>query len=101
MTSTNGGNHKLFDRDNSDAIIIRYFAGMEAVKEFTWTFDFIKPVHCLDTAQCNYDMLYVGADVTKTVIQDFYFKCCHNPIINFIQYFNVKIIRYFFSIMRI
>ena len=45
---------------------------MEAKKELTWTFDFIKPVHCLTTAQCNYDMLYVGADVTKTVTKDLY-----------------------------
>ncbi len=68
VTSVSGGSMKLFDRDNTNRFITRYYAGRRTSGYSTFTFDFNDPYHCVDvTSGCRSTMLHAGDDVTSEV----------------------------------
>lgn len=59
---------RLYDRDNSDSIMTRYYTGSTTSGYSTFTFDFDDPYHCVDVVSgCRTTMLHAGDDVTSQV----------------------------------
>ncbi len=60
---------KLYDGDNSGAILTRYYTGRTTSGYSTFTFDFDDPYHCVSAtfSGCRTTMLYAGDDVTSDV----------------------------------
>ncbi|XP_038077171.1 uncharacterized protein LOC119745019 [Patiria miniata] len=66
VRSTSGGCLKLYDRDNSNSIITRYYSGRTSSTFSTFTFDFDDPYHCVDVSRgCRRTMLDTQNDVTS------------------------------------
>ncbi|XP_038071216.1 uncharacterized protein LOC119740085 [Patiria miniata] len=65
VDTTNGGNMQLYDRDNANTILTRYYLGRTVSASANFTFDLDSPYHCLNvSAGCRTTMLYAGEDVT-------------------------------------
>ena len=68
VTSVSGGNMKLYDRDNSNRIVTRYYQGSTTSGYSTFIFDFDDPYHCVDVISgCRSTMLHAGDDATSQV----------------------------------
>ena len=68
VTTVSGGYMKLYDRDDSDRIVTRYYKGSMTSGYSTFTFDFDDPYHCVDDISgCRTTMLHAGDDVTSQV----------------------------------
>ncbi|XP_071798435.1 uncharacterized protein [Asterias amurensis] len=66
VTSVSGGYMKLYDRDNPDTIMTRYYTGSRTSRYSTFTFDFDDPYQCVDVVSgCRNTMLHAGDDVTS------------------------------------
>ncbi|XP_071784665.1 uncharacterized protein [Asterias amurensis] len=66
VTTVSGGHMRLYDRDNSDSIMTRYYTGSTTSGYSTFTFDFDDPYHCVDVVSgCRTTMLHAGDDVTS------------------------------------
>ncbi|XP_022088109.1 uncharacterized protein LOC110977889 isoform X2 [Acanthaster planci] len=65
VDATNGGYMQLYDRDNSNNIITRYYVGRTVSASANFTFDLDSPYHCVNvSAGCRTTMLDAGDDVT-------------------------------------